>query len=306
MGVRVDHYSLLVSATHASPRINLAVQVGDNGVLHASYNRFFVPPPIEGVLSSSAGLTATISEIGVALPPLEPTTEDQFELGASGVAGPLHLALTGYYRTTDNPVHTTVWPDARIYSYASFDKERAYGLETRADLTSFTRYGVTGYLNYALGRVYFYNPIIGGFATEAEHFTATNRFLAPMDQTHTMTTGLTYRHAPSGIWAGTAMEYGSGTPMGHGASGHEHGAGEADHAHAESATSDSRVPGHFTADLSLGVDVLRNGNRRRRLSFRLDVRNLADHVYLVAQEGEFTPGQYSIPRLVSLTAKVRF
>ena len=36
--------------------------------------------------------------------------------------GLLQLAMTGYYRATDNPVHTIVWPDARIYTYAGFDR----------------------------------------------------------------------------------------------------------------------------------------------------------------------------------------
>src|SRR5262249_14827748 len=123
LGVRLDHYDLVVSDTHASPRVNMAVQVGGGAVVHASYDHFFVPPAIEGVLSSSAGLTARIREIGTPLSPLEPTTENQFELGAAAPVGRLRLALTGYYRATDNPVHTTVWPDSRIYSYASFDRE---------------------------------------------------------------------------------------------------------------------------------------------------------------------------------------
>ena len=171
VGVRLDRYVLLVSATHASPRVNVSFQVGGGAVVHASYNHFFVPSPIEGVLSSGAGLTARIQEIGIPLPPLEPTTENQFEIGASAAAGPFRLALTGYHRASDNPVHTTVWPDARIYSYASFDRARAYGLEAKAEVPAFARYGVTGYLNYALGRVYFYNPVAGGFITEAEHVT---------------------------------------------------------------------------------------------------------------------------------------
>jgi outer membrane receptor for ferrienterochelin and colicins len=57
LGVRVDRYDLAIMATHASPRLNLAVEVGGGAVVHASYNHFFVPPPIEGVLSSAAGLT---------------------------------------------------------------------------------------------------------------------------------------------------------------------------------------------------------------------------------------------------------
>ena len=305
-GVRLDRYSLVVSNTHVSPRLNLAVRAGGGAVLHASYNHFFVPPAVEGVLSSSAGLTSFIREIGVALPALEPTTEDQFEAGGSAPAGPFQLALTGYFRATDNPVHTTVWPDSRIYSYASFDRARAYGLEAKAELTGLRERGVTGYLNYAHGRVNFYNPVTGGFITEAEHLTESERFPAPMDQTHTLTAGATWRHAASGVLAGLTMEYGSGTPIGHGGA-HEHAAGEEDHADATAeAEEGGRVPGHFMAGVSFGIDLFRDTNRRSRLALRLDLENITNKIYVIAQDSAFSPAQYSIPRLVSLTARVQF
>jgi hypothetical protein len=305
LGVRLDHYALLVTRTHASPRVNLAYQLGRGAILHASYNHFFVAPPAEGILSSGAGLTERIREIGVPLPPVQPTTEDQFELGTAAPAGPFRLALTGYYRDTDNPVHTTVWPDARIYSYASFQRGRAYGLEAKAEAPGLARYGVTGYLNYALGRVYFFNPVTGGFVTEPEHLTEANRFLAPMDQTHTLTAGLTYRHATTGLWAGTIIEYGSGTPMEHDHAESDHEEGEGPHEHSESSGGAARVPAHTTASVSFGIDLLR-GVKYPKLTLQLDIENIADNVYLIAQEGEFTPGQYSIPRLFALTARVRW
>ena len=205
IGLRVDRYSLLVSETHASPRVNLAFRTGDATVVHASYNHFFVPPPVEGVLSSSAGLTRSIEEIGVALPPVGPIVEDQIEGGVTTRVGPVQLALTSYLRESDDPVHTTIWPDSRIYSYASFDRARAYGLEAKAEVTSWPVSGATGYLNYALGRGHFQNPVTGGFVTEAAHIRDTNRFLAPMDQTHTLTGGVTYRHADSGLWLASAI-----------------------------------------------------------------------------------------------------
>jgi hypothetical protein len=306
VGLRVDRYSLVASATHASPRLNVAFDLGGGAVLHGSYNRFFVPPPVEGVLSSSAGLTAAIQEIGVALPALEPGVEDQFELGVTAPLRPVRLALTGYYRDTDGPVHTTVWPDSRIYTYASFDRAEAYGLEARADLAGLDRYGVTGYLNYALGRVHFFNPVTGGFVTEADHLLETSRFLAPMDQTHTLTGGFTYRHAATGLWIGTTTEFGSGTPVGHGAGDHAHDGDEGDHVSAPAGGSAERVPGHFTAGLSFGFDLGRGAKRRSRLSLQFNVENLTDNVYLVAREGEFSPAQHSIPRLFSATATVRF
>jgi hypothetical protein len=304
-GLRLDRYNLVIDDTHLSPRLNLALRAGGHAVLHASYNHFFVPPAVEGVLSSSAGLTSKISEIGFALPALRPTVENQFEAGGSAPVGPVHLAFTGYFRGTDNPVHTTVWPDSRLYSYASFDRARAYGLEAKAELVGMQKHGVSGYLNYALGRVNFYNPVTGGFISEAAHLTESDRFPAPMDQTHTLTAGATWRHARSGVLAGLTMEYGSGTPIGHGGGAHEHGAGEADHADAE-AGEGSRVPGHFMAGVSLGIDLLRDPGRRSRLSLRLDVENMANKVYVIAQDSAFSPAQFSIPRLLTLTARIQF
>src|SRR5688572_28248649 len=276
--------------------------MGGATVLHTSYNHFFVAPPIEGVLSSSAGLTRAIEEIGTALPRIDPTVEDQFEAGIATVRGPLQLALTTYYRATDNPVHTTVWPDSRIYSYASFDRARAYGLEAKADVRSLVVPGVTGYFNYALGRVYFHNPVTGGFVTEAAHLTETSRVLAPMDQTHTLTGGLTYRHAVTGLWLGGGIEYGSGTPMGHGDAAHVHAEGEADHTDVQSSAGAPRVPGHLTAAASFGAHLMRDVNRRPKLTLQLDVENIANNIYLIAQEGEFSPAQFSVPRLLSVTA----
>jgi outer membrane receptor protein involved in Fe transport len=255
------------------------------------------------VLSSSAGLTSSISEIGLPLPALQPTIEDQFEAGGSAPLGPLQLALTGYFRATDNPVHTTVWPDSRIYSYASFDRARAYGLEAKAELVGMQRHGVSGYLNYALGRVNFYNPVTGGFITEAGHLTESERFPAPMDQTHTLTAGASWRHARSGVLAGLTMEYGSGTPIGHDGGAHEHAAGEADHADAEAG---GRAPGHFMAGMSLGIDLRRDAGRRSRLSLRLDIENLTNTVSVIAQDSAFSPAQFSIPRLLTLTARIQF
>jgi outer membrane receptor protein involved in Fe transport len=305
-GARIDRHALVIDDTQVSPRVNVAYRAGRGAVIHASYNHFFVPPPIEGVLSSAAGLTSQIKEIGAALPALRPATENQFELGGSMSSGPLQLAVTGYYRATDNPVHTTIWPDARIYSYASFDRGRAYGLEAKTDVNALARFGFSGYLNYALGRVEFKNPVAGGFVTEAEHLSETNWFSAPMDQVHTLTAGGTYHKERSRLWTGLSIEYGSGTPIGHGDAHHHDGDGEAHPADTATDPVASRVPGHFTADASVALDLLPNLNRRARLTVRFDVKNVANSMFVVARESEFSPGQYSAPRQLSLTAQLRF
>jgi hypothetical protein len=298
-GVRIDRYALATSATHASPRVNVSVATGPV-VLHASYNRFFVPPPVEGVLSSSAGLTSVIDDVGRPLPPIQPAVEDQVELGASSPVGPLQVSLSGYFRDSERAVHTTVWPDSRIYGHASFTRVRAGGLEAKLTTPGLAHRRVSGWLNYALGRIHYYNPVTGGFITEAEHVTSTARFLAPMDQTHTLTAGGTIRHSASGLWGSAVVEYGSGTPLHlEREQGGEEGDGQAQSPH--------RVPGHLVAGLSVGADLVRDGQGRARLSVRGDLENVTNNVYLIAQEeAAFSPALFSRPRLASLAATLRF
>lgn len=94
--------------------------------------------------------------------------------------------------------------------------------------------------------------------------------------------------------------------MGHGGADHLHDAGEAGHEHATSIGGASRVPSHFTASLSVGFDFLRDIRGRGRLSLQVDAENITNEVYLIAQEGEFSPAQFSIPRLVAATVRFRF
>ncbi len=163
-------------------------------------------------------------------------------------------------------------------------------MEIKADMPRIAELGLSGYLNYALGRVWFYNPISAGFTTEAAHLTETSRFLAPMDQTHTLTAGLTY-HTAGGLWAGVAVEYGSGTPGGHGGGDHEHEEGES-HEHASGpGLCGTRCPSRVTGNLSVGWNAVRSGNQPR-LSLQFNVENVSNRVYLLSKESSMVQGQY--------------
>jgi hypothetical protein len=262
---------------------------------------------VENVLASSAGLTRFISEIARPLPALLPIKENQFELGATQPIGhSLKVGLTGYYRISNDPPHTVLFPDSRFYTYGSFDKGKAYGMEIKAESPTIERLGLSGYFNYALGRVWFYNPVHAGFITEAEHLNERNKFLAPMDQTHTLTSGFSYRHRPSRVWTSMAFEYGSGTPGGHGAGDHEHEEGGDGHTHAPVIGGcGARCPSHFTQNLSIGWDAIAT-DEQPRLTLQFNIENLSNNVYLISKESTFVQGQYSIPRFYSGSLKIRF
>jgi outer membrane receptor protein involved in Fe transport len=306
LGLRFDRYSLEIAESHLSPRANVAYRLPSGTVLFGSYNHFYVPPPIENVLASSAGLTRLVSEIGTALPPLRSITEDQFEVGVTHpLSGTLTVGATGYYRHSDDPPHTTLFPDSRFYTYASFDKGKAYGMEVKADAARIADLGFSAYLNYALGRVWFYNPIVAGFTTEAAHLTERDRFLAPMDQTHTLTAGLTYHDDATRLWGGVSLEYGSGTPGGHGGGDHAHEGGET-HEHATGpGLCGTRCPSHFTQNVSVGWRVSPDG-RTPRVSVLFTVENVSNKVYLLSKESTMVQGQYSIPRLWSGALRIGF
>jgi outer membrane receptor protein involved in Fe transport len=304
-GLRFDRYSLAISESHLSPRLNTAYRLPSGTVVFASYNHFFVPPPVENVLASSAGLTRLVSEIGRALPPVRAITEDQFELGVTQPIAGLTLGVTSYYRVSDDPPHTSLFPDSRFYTYASFEKGKAYGTEIKADVPRIASLGLSGYLNYAFGRVWFYNPVVAGFTTEAAHLTETSRFLAPMDQMHTLTSGLTYRHSPSRLWGALSFEYGSGTPGGHGPGDHAHDDGAA-HEHATGpGLCAARCPTQFTQNISVGWTASANA-ARPRMSVQFDVANVSNRVYLLSKESTMVQGQYSKPRLMSASLRMRF
>jgi outer membrane receptor protein involved in Fe transport len=307
LGIRFDHYSLAFSESHVSPRVNAAYLLSSGTVLFGSYNHFYVPPPIENVLASSAGLTSLVSEIGVPLPPVRAIKENQFEAGVTQPIGrALNVGVTSYYRLSDDPPHTTLFPDSRFYAYASFDKGKAYGMEIKAGAPRIGDLGLSAYLNYALGRVWFYNPIVAGFTTEAAHLTETERILAPMDQTHTLTSGLTYRHERTRLWSAVAFEYGSGTPGDHGDGGHDHGDGEEAHEHASGpGLCGTRCPSHFTQNVSIGWNASGAGSHPQ-ISLQFTVENLSNNVYLISKESTMVQGQYSIPRLWSGSLKIGF
>ena len=307
VGLRFDRYSLAISDSHFSPRLNIAYQFGAGTVLHGSYNHFFVPPPVENILASSSGLTRFISEIARPLPPVLPIKENQFELGViQPVRSLMKLGLTTYYRISDDPPHTVLFPDSRFYTYGSFDKGKAYGMEIKAEIPESDRLGLSGYFNYALGRVWFYNPVHAGFITEAAHINESSKFLAPMDQAHTLTAGFTYRNRPSRIWTSMAFEYGSGTPGGHGIGDHGHEEEAPAHDHAEALEGCGvRCPKHFTQNFSAGWDAIAT-SERPRLTLQFNIENLTNNVYMVSKESTFVQGQYSIPRFFSGALKIRF
>jgi hypothetical protein len=282
LGLRYDQYSMVMSAHTLSPRINLAYALqGGRTVLHFAYNRFFAPPPIENLLLSS--------RLGFQGQPPRIARSNFFETGVSrSLRDRLVVRVTGYYRSDKNAFETTEFANVRIFAPTSFARGRAYGVESSLQLSEIERLGLSGYLSYTAQRVFLTGPISGGVTVEEVE--PGERSPAAFDQVHTAVAGLTYRKRRSGFFASTQLEYGSGTP--------------AALPNSEGEEKLVRLPDHFVANFYLGIDLL--SEERNKISLQFNIENAANRVFRIAKESEFTPVQYSPPRFISGSVRVRF
>lgn len=282
LGLRYDQYSLVTSGHAFSPRINLAYALqGGRTVLHFAYNRFFSPPPIENLLLSA--------RLGFDNLPPQISRSNFFEAGASrSFRDLLVVRVTGYWRADQNSFENTELANVRIFAPTTFARGKAYGIEFSTQLAEIKRLGLSGYLSYTAQRAFQTGPISGGFTVEQVE--AGERGPAAFDQIHTAVAGLTYRERRSGFFASTALEYGSGTP--------------ASLPNSEGEEVLVRLPDHFIANFYFGIDLLRE--RRNSISLQFNIENATNRVYRIAKESEFTPVQYSQPRFLSGSMKVRF
>ena len=282
LGLRYDYFDLVDTAVQVSPRVGLAYHFNQSkSVLHLAYNRYFSPPPIEySLLASFIGNHAVDPDQRVGN--VRAYTQNYFEVGWAQELHPqVSLELNAYLHTGHNSFENHEISISRIFVPINFRSARSQGAELVMSLRQLERRGISGRLQYALTKTYFYGPITGGFAGD-EPLVAGERIIPAFDQTHTETVQLFYHSRWRGFWAGSAMRYGSGTIIEHGA----------------------RLPQHLTADLATGVTLWNTEPRRIDLEF--DITNLSNSIYQIAKESEEIPIQYAPSRTVGGSLKFHF
>jgi outer membrane receptor protein involved in Fe transport len=282
LGLRYDYFNLVDTHVEVSPRVGLAYHFPKSkSVLHAAYNRYLSPPPIEySLLASFIGNHAIDPDQRVGN--VKAYTQNYFEAGWSQELHPrLSLEVNAYLHTGDNAFENHEISISRIFVPINFRTARAEGLELVLNMKQLERLGISGRLQYAASKTYFYGPITGGFAAD-EPLGPGTPISPAFDQTHTGTAQLFYHHRWRGFWAGTAMRYGSGTVVENG----------------------PRLPQHFTSDLATGVTLW--NAEPRRLDLEFDVTNVSNSIYQIAKESEEIPIQYAPARTLGGSLKFRF
>jgi hypothetical protein len=281
LGVRYDYFDLVDTGVQTSPRVGLAYHFNQTkSVLHAAYNHYFSPPPIEySLLASFIGHNADPSQrVGN----VRPYTQNYYEVGWAQELHPrISLELNAYLHTGHNSFENHEISISRIFVPINFHAARSEGAELVLNVRHLESIGISGRFQYALSKTYFYGPITGGFAGD-EPLVAGERIIPAFDQTHTGTAQISYHNRWRGFWTGTALRYGSGTIVEHGA----------------------RLPQHFTCDLASGVNLW-NGEPRR-LDLEFGVTNASNSIYKIAKESEEIPLQYAPSRTLGGSLKFHF
>ena len=222
LGLRWDHYQLLVNKNSVDPRISIARYFPSAGmVVHFSYDRIFQTPSFENILLSSSPQVTSINPNFLRLP-VEPSQGNYYEVGLEkGFWGKIRLATNYYRRLVNNYADDDQIQNTTISFPISFRKSIIYGAEAKVDLLDW--HGFSGFASYSymVGNVWF--PVTGGLflgqetgdsapASAPAGGSDAGHFPDSQDQRNTVFTRWRYQVAPR-FWVAGGLQYGTGLPF---------------------------------------------------------------------------------------------
>ncbi|PLZ02914.1 TonB-dependent receptor [Burkholderia sp. WAC0059] len=151
-GLRYDGMNEYVQASQLDPRIGAVFKLTPTTTLHAGYARYFTPPSMELVASTTIGrYVGTTNQSQVTQnDPVEPERDDYYDVGITQRFGSdLTVGLDAYYKKAHDLLDLGQFGTALIYTPFNYAYGRVYGVE----LTTNYRHGnVSAYLNVAFSR----------------------------------------------------------------------------------------------------------------------------------------------------------
>ncbi len=208
LGVRLDHYDGLTTATLLQPRVGVSYALpATNTVVRGSYGRTMETPYNENLLLSS-GVGAEVLT-GTASPP-PPGRRNQFEVGIQQGVGKWVVADFGYFnKHTDNAYDFNVLFNTPIFFPVAWDHSRIDGFTGRVTLVEHG--GFSAFVVMAHTNAIYSPPGVGGVLLEQPCDAPGCSFRIDHDQQFNTTTNLQYTFARQvGAWVALSWRYDSG------------------------------------------------------------------------------------------------
>jgi hypothetical protein len=205
LGLRLDHYDGLSTATLAAPRLGVsyAVPGGSNTILRASFGRTLETPYNENLLlSSGVGANDLVGQGQ----PLQPGRRNEGEIGIQQGFGRWVVVDLGYFnKHTDNAYDFNVLFGTPIVFPIAWDHSRLNGFTGRINLVEHG--GFSAFVVMAHTNAIFSPPSAGGVLVNPPP----GSFRIDHDQKFNQTTNVQYAFAkPYGGWAALVWRYDSG------------------------------------------------------------------------------------------------
>jgi len=306
LGLRWDHYQLLVHQNALSPRLSLARFFPSAGLLiHASYDRVFQTPSSENILLSSSPQVSSLSDKVLRLP-VEPSHGNYFEVGATkGFAGKLRFDANYFRRYVNNFADDDQILSTAVSFPIAFDKAVIYGAEGKVEIPKWGPFSGFASYSYIVGNAWL--PVTGGLflgddATDAAS-RLTGHFPNTQDQRNTVRLRFRYQLL-SRLWMAGSSEYGSGLPFEFTGTYADalaaYGQAVVDRINFDR----GRVRPSFAINASLGADLYKND----KISFRLqaDGENLNNRLNVIDFGGLFSGNAIAPARSFSLRLQSTF
>jgi hypothetical protein len=287
LGIRWDHYQLLLNQNAVSPRVAVSRYFPSVGVnIHGSYDRIFQTPSFENILLSSS---PTAEKLDTSVPavqlPVAPSHGSYYELGATkAFFGKLRLDTNMFRRDVNNYADDNQVLSTGISFPIAFNKAVLYGAEGKLEVQQWGRFSGFASYSYIVGNAWF--PVTGGlFLGDNASNPTTGHFPDSQDQRNTVRDRIRYQVAPR-LWLAAGSDYNSGlpfqpdlTPQQYAT---EYGQVVINHLNFDR----DRIKPYFTQNASLSADLF----HVEKLLVRLqgDVENLSNTLELIDFGGLFS------------------
>jgi Carboxypeptidase regulatory-like domain/TonB-dependent Receptor Plug Domain len=223
LGVRVDIYRGISSATQGEPRLGVAYNFKPtNTVLRVSYARTMESPFNENLILASTGCNDPVifdlqSSVGggqcisSSVPPLSPGKRNEFHAGLEQAFGK-YLVLDGEYiwKYTTRAFDFSVLGNTPITYPIEWASSKIPGYAIRATMPNF--HGLSAYVITSSVAARFFGPQISGIG--ATPGAQASVFRIDHDEVHNATGHLQYQPWKSGPWIGFNWRYDSGLVAG--------------------------------------------------------------------------------------------
>jgi len=198
-GTRWDREASFLHTGQISPRINVVYKPWEGTTIHAGYARYFTPPSLELVATSSiAKFTGTTNEPAVKLDAgLRPERSHYLDVGVIQQVIPgLQLGVDSYYKRASNLIDEGQFGNALIFSEFNYAQGYVYGTELTGSyqVGDFTAYANAAY-SVARGQNIVSSQFL--FGQDELNFIRAHYIYLDHDQRYTTSVGVSY------LWQGT-------------------------------------------------------------------------------------------------------